>query len=330
MVVKNNNRLKELRLNHGYTLDDIESRTGIKRGTYSNYENHNTEPKLETWQQLASFFDVSVPYLQGLEPDFSELTPETKNIIISKLNVFYFDEDANKLISHHNKVPIDRVKSAVNEYAKHAKITSLLNKVALGTDKQKNIFLNKYFSFLFEEKRLVRVFNRYIYSNSVKNLHVTNGQLANYLAKNIRDHTVKEFQTELGFYINQDIIFQLQDTFDAFKRSLNFCKGVEDAKEQFNQFISELNETKNSLDDANNIDLGNFMHKAKLEQRILVIMFDLIRTDREYNIAVKESADKIDGIYKIALFIKKYLSKKDVEVPKEINEYLEKYSSNKK
>lgn len=67
MVVKNNNRLKELRLKHGYTLDDIESKTGIKRGTYSNYENHNTEPKIETWQKLANFFNVSIPYLQGID-----------------------------------------------------------------------------------------------------------------------------------------------------------------------------------------------------------------------------------------------------------------------
>lgn len=65
MLVKNNNRLKELRVNRGYTLDDIESKTGIKRGTYSNYENHNTEPKLETWQKLAKFYGVSVSYLQG-------------------------------------------------------------------------------------------------------------------------------------------------------------------------------------------------------------------------------------------------------------------------
>lgn len=59
------NRLKELRKRHRYTLDDIEEKTGIKRGTYSNYENGNTEPKLETWQKLAKFFNVSVPYLQG-------------------------------------------------------------------------------------------------------------------------------------------------------------------------------------------------------------------------------------------------------------------------
>ena len=49
----------------GYTLDDVEGLTGIKRVTYSNYENGNTEPKLKTWQKLADFYGVSVPYLQG-------------------------------------------------------------------------------------------------------------------------------------------------------------------------------------------------------------------------------------------------------------------------
>ena len=59
------NRIKQLRTNHNYTLDDMEEKTGIKRGTYSNYENGKTEPKLETWQKLADYFNVSVPYLQG-------------------------------------------------------------------------------------------------------------------------------------------------------------------------------------------------------------------------------------------------------------------------
>ena len=56
------NRLKEIRIKKKLTLDDIEAKTGIKRGTYSNYENSKTEPKLEVWQKLADFFKVSVPY----------------------------------------------------------------------------------------------------------------------------------------------------------------------------------------------------------------------------------------------------------------------------
>ena len=63
------NRIKELRTKHNYTLDDMEEKTGIKRGTYSNYENGKTEAKLETWQELADYFNVSVPYLQGIDDE---------------------------------------------------------------------------------------------------------------------------------------------------------------------------------------------------------------------------------------------------------------------
>ena len=59
------NRLKELREAKKYTLDDIEKKTGINRGTYNNYESGKTSPKEPTWQALANFFNVSVPYLKG-------------------------------------------------------------------------------------------------------------------------------------------------------------------------------------------------------------------------------------------------------------------------
>ena len=60
------NRLKELRQSKGLTLDDIEKATGINRGTYSNYENGNTEPKFEIWQKLSNYFEVPIPYLMGI------------------------------------------------------------------------------------------------------------------------------------------------------------------------------------------------------------------------------------------------------------------------
>ena len=60
------NRLKELRKSKELTLKDIQDQTGIKRSTYSDYENGKTEPKLETWQKLADYFNVPVPYLQGI------------------------------------------------------------------------------------------------------------------------------------------------------------------------------------------------------------------------------------------------------------------------
>lgn len=60
------NRIKELRKENGLTLDALSDKVNIKRGTLNNYENEKTEPKLETWKKLASYFDVSVGYLQGL------------------------------------------------------------------------------------------------------------------------------------------------------------------------------------------------------------------------------------------------------------------------
>lgn len=77
------NRLKELRNQRKLTLDDIEAKTGIKRGTYSNYENNKTEPKLATWQKLADFFEVPVTYLQGLTYSRDE--------IIEIVNYTYID-----------------------------------------------------------------------------------------------------------------------------------------------------------------------------------------------------------------------------------------------
>lgn len=61
-------RLKELRKEKDVTLLDIETATGIKRSTYSDYENGIVKTgKLETWKKLADYFDVSVPYIQGIE-----------------------------------------------------------------------------------------------------------------------------------------------------------------------------------------------------------------------------------------------------------------------
>lgn len=73
------NRLKELRKEEGLTLDEIQNQAGIKRGTYNNYENGVTEPKLDTWQKLADFFNVPVDYLLGISKDRSTLTIDDLN-----------------------------------------------------------------------------------------------------------------------------------------------------------------------------------------------------------------------------------------------------------
>ena len=73
------NRLRELRKEKKLTLKEVSSQLEqnnlkISPDALAKYERGDREPKLETWQKLADFFGVSVPYLQGLsdidDPNF--------------------------------------------------------------------------------------------------------------------------------------------------------------------------------------------------------------------------------------------------------------------
>ena len=68
------NRIKELRNKKHLTLKELGEQVGMPNNTLSQYETGKREPKLETWQKLADFFGVSVPYLQGVsdidDPNF--------------------------------------------------------------------------------------------------------------------------------------------------------------------------------------------------------------------------------------------------------------------
>ncbi len=59
------NNIKKLRENKKLTLMELSKEVQIPNNTLSQYENEKRKPKLETWQALANYFNVSVPYLQG-------------------------------------------------------------------------------------------------------------------------------------------------------------------------------------------------------------------------------------------------------------------------
>lgn len=72
------NRLKELREKNNLTLKELGQKVGMANNTLSQYETGKREPKLETWQALANFFDVTVPYLQGIDEETYDLKFATK------------------------------------------------------------------------------------------------------------------------------------------------------------------------------------------------------------------------------------------------------------
>lgn len=64
-----NNRILELRKKNNYTLADVAKVLGVGTNTISRYEQGKREPKIETWEKLASFFKVPPSYLMGLTDD---------------------------------------------------------------------------------------------------------------------------------------------------------------------------------------------------------------------------------------------------------------------
>lgn len=73
------NRIKELRTKKHLTLKELGEQLGMPNNTLSLYEKGDREPKLETWQKLADFFNVPVDYLLGISKDRSTLTIDDLN-----------------------------------------------------------------------------------------------------------------------------------------------------------------------------------------------------------------------------------------------------------
>lgn len=72
------NRIKELRQKNNLTLKELGQKIGMANNTLSQYETGKRKPKLETWNKLAEYFNVSIPYLQGIDEDIYDLKFPTK------------------------------------------------------------------------------------------------------------------------------------------------------------------------------------------------------------------------------------------------------------
>lgn len=60
------NRIKEVRKKKGLSLQQVADAVGLATNTISRYETGKREPKLETWNKLAEYFNVPTFYLMGL------------------------------------------------------------------------------------------------------------------------------------------------------------------------------------------------------------------------------------------------------------------------
>lgn len=93
------NRIKELRNKKGLTVKELSEIIGISQSMISNYENENSEPRdKEIWTRLASFFDVSVPYIRGFigNVEYANMTFEP----YYKLHYSFFNSREYKVLTY--------------------------------------------------------------------------------------------------------------------------------------------------------------------------------------------------------------------------------------
>ena len=73
------NRIKEVRKKKGLSLQQVADAVGLGNNTISRYETGKREPKLETWNKLAEYFNVPTSYLMGLSDDVNGWKEWTEN-----------------------------------------------------------------------------------------------------------------------------------------------------------------------------------------------------------------------------------------------------------
>lgn len=142
------NRLNELRTQNNLTFRQLSEKLkemGIKISpdSLAKYERGDREPKIDKWQALASFFNVSVPYLQGIE--------DKRNSGYSKEYIYKCLDDAYK---ENWKDPTGQIKgggfrNTVDAYLKQAKIKKPSN-----IDNQ---FWKDHFNFIFDSPNIERL-----------------------------------------------------------------------------------------------------------------------------------------------------------------------------
>ena len=142
------NRLKELRQRKNLTFKELskklqEDGIRISSDSLAKYERGDREPKIDKWQALANFFDVTVPYLQGI--DDKPNTGYSKDYIYKQLDDAYKE----KWKDPTGQIMGGSFDKTVDAYLKQAKIKK--------PSKIDKTFWKTNFNFLFDNPNIKRL-----------------------------------------------------------------------------------------------------------------------------------------------------------------------------
>ena len=115
------NRIRKCRQNKKLTLKQLSEELAkqdfkISADALGKYERGEREPKLETWLKLASFFGVSVSYLQGISENSEPLFTSDSSATELKQIINFFDSQSkgeksvspNDLINDIKHLPMEQ------------------------------------------------------------------------------------------------------------------------------------------------------------------------------------------------------------------------------
>lgn len=94
------NRLRQLREEKGYSLRELGLKVDMNASVLGNYEREDRQPRIDVWEKLADFFNVTPGYIMGISP------------IREQSNLFEIDKDSLPLQS---KIILDEINDFVSE-----------------------------------------------------------------------------------------------------------------------------------------------------------------------------------------------------------------------
>lgn len=199
-VVNTINKIKELRVQKKMTLKDLAKDLRDKKifkkitdGTLSRYEGESRDPKFETWQKLADYFDVDISYLKG------ETNYKDANDLINKVSSIENSEEKIKFIKSLNSKDIRLIASANSQKIDSPDTLKTIIKILLtDTSKYSKQFAN-----------ILEVIDKDIYSRTLTKLAQRDDDIDEDEEINI---TYKN-ELELVYYLNL-----VQDNLSTIKR----------------------------------------------------------------------------------------------------------------
>lgn len=251
------NRIRECRQNKKLTLVQLSEKLAEKQNfeitadALGKYERGKREPKLETWQKLSDFFEVSIAYLQGLTISEDEVIKLLNDTYISDIETLKtFKKLQNNVSTIQEEAPIIQISHSVDMYL-------IINKIPLPLDvfsisqlkkypKEVKDYWTKNFNFIFNDNVDVNI---NIYSSLSKMSSSEKNSLIEEINFCISVKYLSASNTPISECFEESNSYHDMAIFQKKSEDLTRFGSKEEIKSHITRIISDLNSFLSKLND---------------------------------------------------------------------------------